>query len=71
MQKVKFRKIYEAYRRASTLKHQNKEVILFEMDLAQNLYKILKDLYFQSYKPGIYRKFNVYEKKKRNYGASF
>ncbi len=46
LQKVKFRKVYEAYRRASILKHKNKEVILFEMDLAQNLYGILKDLYF-------------------------
>lgn len=65
LQKVKFRKVYEAYRRASILKHKNKEVILFEMDLAQNLYGILKDLYFQKYRPGIYRKFTVYEPKKR------
>lgn len=64
-QKIKFKNIYEAYRRASILKHKNKEVILFEMDLAQNLYDILKDLYFQKYKPGIYRKFVVYEPKKR------
>lgn len=65
LQKIKFKNVYAAYKRASILKHKNREVILFEMDLAQNLYDILKDLYFQRYKPGIYRKFVVYEPKRR------
>ena len=64
-QKVKFRKMYEAYERASKGKHQNKEVILFEMDLGANLLSILNDVYFGRYKIGIYRKFIVYEPKER------
>ena len=64
-QKVKFKKMYEAYERASKGKHQNKEVILFEMDLGANLLSILNDIYYGRYKIGIYRKFLVYEPKER------
>ena len=64
-QKVKFRKMYEAYQRAAKGKHQNKEVILFEMDLGANLLSILRQIYSGNYKIGIYRKFIVYEPKKR------
>ena len=64
-QKAKFRKMYEAYQRASKQKHQNKEVILFEMDLGSNLLSLLNDVYYGRYKIGIYRKFTVYEPKER------
>ena len=64
-QKVKFKKMYEAYERASKGKHQNKEVILFEMNLGENLLSILNDIYYGKYKIGIYRKFLVYEPKER------
>lgn len=63
--KIKFKNMYDAYVRASKLKHSNKEVIIFEMDLATNLYTLLSDIYFGRYKTGIYRKFVVYEPKKR------
>ena len=66
IQKIKFKNMYAAYERAARLKHQNKEVILFEMDLASNLYQLLKDVYTGNYKVGIYRKFSVYEPKKRD-----
>lgn len=64
-QKVKFKKMYEAYLRAAKGKHENKEVILFEMDLGSNLLSILNDIYYGRYKIGIYRKFLVYEPKER------
>ncbi len=64
-QSITFRKFYEAYYRAAKLKHKNKEVIEFEMDLANNLYSLMKDVTFGTYKPGFYRKFTVYEPKER------
>lgn len=64
-EKVKFRKLYEAYERAARAKHENKEVVLFEMNLASNLYNICLDLYRGTYMVGKYRKFYVYEPKKR------
>lgn len=63
--KIKFKKMYEAYERASKGKHENKEIILFEMNLASNLLDICINLYNGTYKVGNYRKFYVYEPKKR------
>lgn len=65
LDKIKFRKLYEAYERAAQGKHENKEVVLFEMNLARNLYEICLDLYRGTYTVGRYRKFYVYEPKKR------
>lgn len=62
---ITFRKFYEAYYRAAKLKHKNKEIIEFEMNLAVNLYSLMKDVYRGTYKPGFYRKFTVYEPKER------
>ena len=63
--KIKFKNIYAAYQRASNGKKQNKEVILFQLDLAINLIDILKDLYNDNYKFSEYRKFTVYDPKER------
>lgn len=63
--KIKFRNMYEAYIRASKGKHANKEVILFEMNLASNLISILKELYYNKYKVGKYREFQVSIPKQR------
>ena len=62
---IKFSKMLQAYERASKGKHYNKEVILFELDLANNLTNILKDIYAQRYKYGEYRQFKIYEPKER------
>lgn len=64
-QKLKFELMLEAFYRAAKGKRENKEVILFEMNLAGNIISLLKDVYLENYKPGIYRKFIVYEPKKR------
>lgn len=63
--KIKFKNIYAAYLRAAKGKKQNKEVILFEMDLANNLLRILFDLYNGNYTFSAYRQFKVYEPKER------
>jgi retron-type reverse transcriptase len=63
--KLTFIKMYEAYKRAAKGKRKKSEVILFEMDLANNLLTILQDINNGSYRLGAYRKFVVYEPKKR------
>ncbi len=63
--KLKFKNMLEAYDRASKEKHYNKEVILYEMDLASNLVSVLKELYAGTYKTSEYRAFTIYEPKER------
>ena len=64
-EKIKFENMLAAYKRAAKGKRNNKEVILFEMDLANNLTKILKQIYNGTYTIGDYRKFIIYEPKQR------
>lgn len=64
-EKLKFQLMLEAFYRAAKGKRENKEVILYEMDLANNITNLLKDVYLGRYKPGIYRKFTVFEPKER------
>lgn len=63
--KLKFKNMLEAYERASEEKHYNKEVIIYEMDLASNIVKVLKELYSRTYKTSEYRSFTIYEPKQR------
>ena len=63
--KLKFKLMYQAYYRAAKNKHLNKEVILYEMDLATNLLNTLKEINSNLYQQGIYRKFTIYEPKER------
>lgn len=46
-------------------KSNRRELILFEFDLETNLYKIYKSLLNETYKPGKYRTFTIYEPKQR------
>lgn len=62
---IKFNKMLQAYVRASKAKHYNKEVILFELDLANNITSILRDIYSGNYHCGEYKSFIIYEPKKR------
>ena len=64
-EKLKFKNMLSAYVRASKGKKDNKEVIKYEMDLACNIIQVLKQIYSRSYKVGEYRKFQIYEPKKR------
>lgn len=63
--KLKFKNMYEAYKRAAKNKHKCKEVIIYELDLANNILKALKQLYYGTYQIGEYRKFKIYEPKER------
>lgn len=55
----------KAYERAAENKHKCKEVIIYELDLASNIIKVLKQLYDGTYNVGEYRKFKIYEPKER------
>ena len=68
-EKIKFKNMLDAYKRAAKGKRSNKEVILFEMDLANNITSILKDINNKKYRIGKYRKFEIYEPKKREIWA--
>lgn len=68
-EKLKFKNMLEAYIRAAKGKHYNKEVIMYEMDLASNLVKVLKELYNRTYKTSEYRSFIVNEPKQREIKA--
>lgn len=63
--KLKFKYMYEAYIRAAKNKHKCKEVIIYELDLAENILKALKQLYSGTYVVGKYREFKIYEPKER------
>ncbi len=63
--KLKFKNMLEAYERSAEEKHYNKEVILYEMDLASNIVKVLKELYSGQYRTSKYREFTIYEPKQR------
>lgn len=55
----------KAYERAAKNKHKCKEVITYELDLANNIITTLKQLYVGVYKVGVYRQFRIYEPKER------
>lgn len=63
--KLKFKNMLEAYERASKNKHYNKEVVIYELDLASNIIKTLKQLYDGTYRTSKYNSFTIYEPKKR------
>ena len=63
--KLKFKNMMEAYERAAKGKKNCKEVIRYEMDLANNITQTLKQLYYGTYQVGKYREFQIYEPKKR------
>ena len=63
--KLTYKNIYNAYLRAKKGKGLKKEIIKFEIDLETNLCNILNDLKNETYIPGEYRSFTIYEPKER------
>ena len=63
--KLTYENIYNAYLRAKKGKGVKKEIIKFEIDLETNLCSILNDLKNETYIPGEYRSFTIYEPKER------
>lgn len=60
-----FSKIRAAYYRTAKRKKKTKDVIEFEMKLEDNVIQIYRDLKNETYKPGKYKEFKVYEPKER------
>ena len=66
---VKFENLYRSYRLASRAKHDKKEIVKFETNLSQSIWKLIEELDKGTYKPSNYRKFNIYEPKEREIQA--
>lgn len=60
-----FIKLYEAHVRAKKQKLSKAEVLLFEMDLENNICNLLNNIKNHRYKLGTYREFKIYEPKER------
>lgn len=63
---LKFKYMYEAYERASEGKRECKEVILYEMDLANNITTTLKELLNGTYRVGKYNEFKITRPRERS-----
>lgn len=61
-----FENLYEAHRMARRGKRGKKDVIDFELDLAQNLCRLQKELKTKKYQLKPYHKFMIYDPKKRD-----
>ena len=66
---ISFESLYKAHRRARLGKRGKKEVIQFEMNLAENLYSLHYDLKYGRYKVGGYHTFMIYDPKEREIQA--
>ena len=60
-----FENLYSAYKNCRKAKQHKGEVIRFEANLAVNLTLLRKELVTKQYKLGKYKKFIIYEPKKR------
>ena len=60
-----FENLYEAHKNCRKTKQHKGEVIRFETNLGYNLTKIIQDITNKKYKLGNYKKFIIYEPKKR------
>lgn len=64
-----FANLYQAYRMAARAKHTKNEVIEFELNLAQNLWKLHERLASRTYKASPYHRFMIYDPKLREIQA--
>lgn len=64
-----FQNLYNAHKKARLGKRHKKDVILFEANLAENLWNIKNSLENHTYKVGGYKKFLIYDPKKREIQA--
>lgn len=64
-----FQNLYNAHRKARLSKRNKKEVINFELDLGNNLWKLKKEIDNRTYKIKSYHNFMIYEPKKRKIEA--
>ena len=64
-----FRNLYRAYRKAASCKRSKSEVINFELNLAENLWKLRDELKNKKYDSLRYHHFMIYDPKKREIQA--
>ena len=64
-----FQNLYRAYKRAARSKRYKQEVIEFELNLARDLWGIIRQMEDRSYRIGGYHKFSVYDPKRREIQA--
>lgn len=64
-----FENLYKAHKRARCCKSHKKDVILFEMNLSENLWKIKNSLENHTYKVSGYNKFMIFDPKEREIQA--
>ena len=60
-----FKNIYEAHKKCRKSKQHKGEVIRFEINLSENIYKLINEIITKKYKVGKYKQFIIYEPKKR------
>ena len=60
-----FENLYRAYRKARRGKRSRPDVATFEFNLELELFDLQEELLAQSYQPGRYRHFTIYERKPR------
>jgi RNA-directed DNA polymerase len=65
-----FENLYPAYRAARRGKRNRTAVALFEFDLERNLLELQAELRGQTYRPGAYTNFHIYEPKRRLVSAA-
>ena len=64
-----FDNLYKAYLRTRRCKRKKQEVVNFELDLAENLWRLHDELKACTYKPAKYHTFMVYDPKRREIQA--
>lgn len=64
-----FSNMYQAYRMAARGKRWKNEVVSFELDLSRNLWELVRQMEDKTYRIGGYRKFLIYDPKKREIRA--
>ena len=65
-----FSNLYAAFRAARKGKRHRAAVASFEFDLEQNLWQLHEELRDETYQPGAYTNFYVYEPKRRLVSAA-
>jgi retron-type reverse transcriptase len=65
-----FENLYASYRAARRAKRGRAEVVRFEVRVEDELFRLQDELRNETYRPGTYRNFYIYEPKKRKISAA-
>ena len=67
---VSFENLYRASRKSRKGKRLKANVIKFEENIEEELFRLQEELASKTYKPGVYREFTIYERKPRKISAA-